>query len=75
MNITSLSGVGRVRASYLEAMGIHSTDDLLRYAPSSYRDLSLETPIDELRVGTYALVSAKVAKISKQFYSRNRYSR
>ena len=70
MDIIRLSGVGRVRASYLEAMGIRSTDDLLRFAPNSYRDLSKTTSYEDLVVGTYALISAKVSKISKQFYSR-----
>ncbi|MBO5925236.1 MAG: DEAD/DEAH box helicase [Clostridia bacterium] len=70
MDIIRLSGVGRVRASHLEAIGIRSTDDLLRFAPISYRDLSKTTSYDDLVVGTYALISAKVSKISKQFYSR-----
>ena len=70
--VTNIAGIGEKTAERLRKLDICCVGDLLWHLPIGYDDLSIVTPIGELRAGTCALVRAVVARAPKRIRGRGR---
>ena len=74
MEITSLPGIGKIRAEQLKNAGIDSLDRLLTELPKSYQDTSSCVPYAELKAGEKACVEGIVKSVGKPSYYGGRSS-
>ena len=58
--VTVLKGIGEKRAELLQRLGIETCEDLLRYFPRDYLDLTHSTPIREWKNGQPVAVTGKI---------------
>lgn len=60
LSVTALKGVGPRLAEKLARLGLHTVQDVLFHLPFRYQDRTRTVPIGQLRVGTEAVVVARV---------------
>ena len=61
ISLTSIKGIGPARLKAFAAAGIRSVRDLVMFLPKDYRDLSVFTPLSEVRPGETVAVRGRVA--------------
>ena len=59
-SVQELAGVGPIVAKKLAKLAIFTLHDLLFYLPFRYQDRTRVTPMQAVRVGTYALIEGKI---------------
>ncbi|MBQ8136707.1 MAG: ATP-dependent DNA helicase RecG [Clostridia bacterium] len=74
MEITSLPGIGKVRAEQLKNAGIDSLERLLTTLPKSYQDTTVSVPYVELQAGETVCVEGTVKSVGKPSYYGGRSS-
>lgn len=62
--VTVLSSVGQKNAALLEALGIHTLNDMLYHFPRRYEDYSRLTPIRQLRYGEEVTVTGTIKSVN-----------
>ena len=72
--ITQLKGVGKTRASSLEAMGIRTLEDLLYYRPRRYEDRRGLPAIHQLAAGQWATICGEIQSARSRFFRGKRMS-
>jgi len=72
--ITLLKGVGKTRASSLEAMGIQTLEDLLYYRPRRYEDRRGLPAIRQLEAGQWATICGEIQSARSRFFRGKRMS-
>ena len=72
--ITQLKGVGKTRASSLEAMGIRTLEDLLYYRPLRYEDRRGLPAIHQLAAGQWATICGEIQSARSRFFRGKRMS-
>ena len=70
--LTSLRGVGGKISERLEALGIHSVEELPFLLPRAYQDRSRTTSISGLTPGSTATVKGQVMSLTERRYRRRR---
>ena len=61
LSLAGIKGIGPARLKAFEAAGIHTIRDLVMFLPKDYRDLSVFTPLEEVRPGEIVSVKVRVA--------------
>lgn len=56
-----MKGIGPKRAAALAAMGIHSCEEVIRFAPASYQNMSRVCLLSEVQDGEEALFELKLS--------------
>ena len=59
IQLSEMKGIGPKRAAALAAMGIHSCEEVIRFAPTSYQDMSKVRLLSEVQDGETALFELK----------------
>ena len=62
MQLKDIKGVGSKTLLKLEKLGIKSIDDLVRFLPKKYWDMTKEADLDQAEHGDYVLIKGKVSK-------------
>ncbi len=73
MELTELKGISDKRRADLEKMNIHSVEELVRYYPKNYIDLTSQTPIYEAYHNDMVLTPCEVIQVKPVFSARIRY--
>lgn len=60
MQLSALKGLGPKRLEALTKLNINNTEELIRFAPSDYMDMSKETALSDVKDGEYALINAVI---------------
>lgn len=68
MQLKDIKGVGGKTLLKLEKLGINSIDDLVRFMPKFYFDMTKEADLDEVEQGDYVLLKGVVVKKIKTAY-------
>ncbi|MBP3410166.1 MAG: ATP-dependent DNA helicase RecG [Clostridia bacterium] len=61
VSLSGIKGIGPARLKAFNAVGIHTVRDLVMFLPRDYRDLSVFTPLNEVRPGGVYSVKVRVA--------------
>jgi ATP-dependent DNA helicase RecG len=61
VSLSGIKGIGPARLKAFNAVGIHTVRDLVMFLPKDYRDLSVFTPLNEVRPGGVYSVKVRVA--------------
>jgi len=61
VSLSGIKGIGPARLKAFNAVGIHTVRDLVMFLPRDYRDLSVFTPLNEIRPGGVYSVKVRVA--------------
>ena len=61
LSLAKIKGIGPSRLKALNAAGIYTVRDMVMFLPRDYRDLSVFTPLNEVRPGGVYSVKVRVA--------------
>lgn len=62
--VSSLKGIGKIRAGKLRQKGIHTVDDLLGHYPKKYIDMRSPIPIAHCETGSEAFIKGTVDSVN-----------
>lgn len=70
MQLSALKGLGPKRLEALKKINIHNTEELIRFVPSDYMDMSRVTALSDVTDGQYALINAVIT--SSPYFGRSK---